>query len=333
MAAGQPERPTDPIRFVITEDNASQRLDVILNQLVEEIPSRSFGAKLIGAGFVTLNGRAARPSSRPAAGDVLELDASCLTPADLPPQPENIPLSIVFEDGDLLVVDKPPGLVVHPGAGVSSGTLVNAVLAHCGATLPSLGGPVRAGIVHRLDRDTSGVMVVAKTQRALTGLSAQFAEHSHGRKYQALVFRTPQPEQGHVETNHGRDPRNRLKFAVVGAGQGKRAALHYQTLQKFSGGLFSLIECELETGRTHQIRVQMTHLGCPLIGDALYGAVPEQVRNRTQVWANLRRIAQRQMLHATSLTLRHPVTGTSLAFQAKLPEDFLAVLNFLHALG
>ena len=261
-------------------------------------------------------------------GDILRVDLSFLQTRSEIPQAESIPLHIVFEDEDLLVINKPVGMVVHPGAGVFSGTLVNAVLAHCGATLPSLGEPARAGIVHRLDRDTSGVMVVAKSQLALTELSRQFADHSQKRIYMALVYGKPE-KSGHIETWHGRDPRNRIKYASLPEGQGKKAILDFRLRETFHAGLVSMVECELYTGRTHQIRVQMTSLKHPLLGDSLYGTPSPSLKANKELWAALQILLTRQMLHAHLLGFRHPRTGQVLTFECPPPPDFTEVVAAL----
>lgn len=318
----------------ITESLHGTRLDIALNRLFEVVPSRSYGAKLIERQRVRLNGKTAKASNRVNAGDLLSLNLSFLSETHEIPEPENIPLEIIFEDEHLIAINKPANLVIHPGAGIHSGTLVNAILAHCGVTLPTLGGPARAGIVHRLDRDTTGVMVVAKTQAALTGLAAQFAAHTHGRLYEALVYQSPKPIDGKIETWHIRDPRNRLRFACSPAeGQGKRAALSYSTQETFGENIAAKVRCELETGRTHQIRVQMTHIGCPLIGDSLYGNPGPRARSTPGLIGQLQKIAHRQMLHATTLTLTHPISKTHLAFESKLPDDFIAVMEILRTCG
>jgi 23S rRNA pseudouridine1911/1915/1917 synthase len=304
------------------------RLDVYLFSLFDEIPSRSFATKVIETGFVKLNDKLTKPSSKLAAGDKVTHDLSWQQPSIDNPAAENIPLEILFEDEHMLVINKQPGIVVHPGAGVPSGTIVNAVLFHCGTTLPSLSSPIRAGIVHRLDRDTSGVMVIAKTQKALTHLSAQFAKHSQGRKYLAIASKVPDPKQGTIETWHGRDPRNRLKFSVTPEGVGKIARMSYLTTEIFSTH-GALIECELATGRTHQIRVQLTHLSCPLLGDTVYGSALARWQNFPIMFKNLEIAARRQMLHAVSLELDHPVTGERVYFVSPPPADFQSVLEIL----
>jgi 23S rRNA pseudouridine1911/1915/1917 synthase len=309
--------------------NAPERLDVVVARLVDAIPSRSFAARLIDAGLVLVDGKRVKASFRVETRHTVEVDISFLERASTPPQGEAIPLTILFEDDDILVIDKPAGLVVHPGAGVSSGTLVNAVLAHCGSTLPSLGGAERAGIVHRLDRDTSGVMVVAKSQRALTELSRQFSSHTQERRYLALCYGTPPLPSGTLETWHGRDPRNRLRFAVVAEGQGKRARLDYTVNTVFGEERASLVECLLHTGRTHQIRVQLTSVRAPLLGDALYALPQKPLSDNKSDAAALGKLLNRQMLHARLLALTHPASGSRMVFESQPPADFQEVVMHL----
>lgn len=331
----------DKVTLVVSEDEVGLRLDFALTRLLELIPSRSFAQKLLESQAVLVSGKLRKSSWILKADDVIEVDLSALKPPPSVPQPQTIPLDIIFEDKDILVINKPAGLVVHPGAGVPDGTLVNAVLAHTGATLPSLGDPLRAGLVHRLDRDTSGVMVVAKTQRALTELSRQFAEHAQLRRYLALVFGEPTHTPRVVETWHGRDPKNRLKYAVLPEGQGKSARMQIKTEKVFAGGKASLVVCELYTGRTHQIRVQMAHLGHGLLGDALYGASATSgsatganaMMKDKPLWAKVRAAAPRQMLHAALLGITHPVSGERLEFEIQPPQDFQVLEKLLGDCG
>jgi 23S rRNA pseudouridine1911/1915/1917 synthase len=304
------------------------RLDVVVGQLYGGIPSRSVAARLIESGNVLLNGGPSKCSARTVAGDVVSINTSVLANQGCDPEPQDIPLDVLFEDSEILIINKPAGMVVHPGAGVRDGTLVNAVLAHCGEGLPTLGGPARAGIVHRLDKETSGVMVVAKTLRALTTISAQFARHEQTRRYLALVNGVPNPTEGLVSTWHGRDPRHRIRFAVLPDGVGKPARMRYETREIFSN-LCSLQACTLFTGRTHQIRVQMRHIGCALLGDHLYGAQHPRLCGDKPLWASVEPLLTRQMLHAELLVLQHPESGETLSFTAPLPPDFTRLLALL----
>lgn len=307
-----------------------QRLDVVVSTLCPHIPSRAWVQRLIQQGAVAVNGKVqTKPSYKVAQAQSLVVDSSALAVVESAPLGEAIALSILYEDDHILVVDKAAGMVVHPGAGVHSGTLVNAILAHCGCTLPSLGTSHRAGIVHRLDKDTSGVMVVAKSTHALTTLSRQFAAHAQTRVYVALVYGTPVPAQGRIETWHGRHAQHRLKYAVQPDGTGKKAILDYAVRTPLADGLVSLVECRLFTGRTHQIRVQMSHLGHGIIGDTLYTA-PRSVApcKGTPIGGYIKQHTKRHMLHASVLEFLHPVTQEPLSFEAPLPPDFADAMQF-----
>ena len=298
------------------------RLDKALMSFVTMLPSRTFATKLIENNFVTVNNRI-----RTKAGfllkngdevlvdlSLLEQKSAPLFSEDLLPQEQGF--DVIFEDEHILVIDKKAGVVVHPGAGHHGHTLVQSLYKYCGS-LPSLGGEERAGLVHRLDRDTSGVMVVAKTQIALTQLSTQFSKQAKTRYYHALCYGIPPSPSGIIETNHGRDPKNRIKFKVLEEG-GKVAKSEYQTRETFHHK-YSLIECHLFTGRTHQIRVQLEHIKCPVIGDSLYTKGIKSPRIK----------AHRQMLHATSLSFQHPVSHQTVTFEAPWPPDFQTCLESL----
>ena len=293
--------------------------------------SRARFQSLIAGGHVTVDGRTivdtsfrVKPGSTVVAG-VPEASAA-------EPVAQAIALDIVYEDASVIVINKPAGLVVHPGAGNTDGTLVNALIAHCGDSLSGIGGVKRPGIVHRLDKDTSGLLVVAKTDRAHHALSAQFAAHGRDgrlrRSYLALVWGAPWPRRGTIDTRLGRSTANRLKMAVLkGETAGRQAITHYETLKIFepAGGgkpLASLIRCELETGRTHQIRVHLAHIGHPLLGDTVYGASHAASANRLPDAARtaLEQLG-RQALHANLLGFEHPETGEDLLFEADLPDD------------
>ncbi|MBV9786045.1 MAG: RluA family pseudouridine synthase [Acidisphaera sp.] len=245
------------------------------------------------------------------------------------PQAQPIPLAILYEDAELIVLDKPPGLVVHPAPGNPDGTLVNALLAHCGDTLPGIGGERRPGIVHRLDKDTSGVMVVAKTERALAALSAAFAARDLDRAYLALCWGVPSPARGDIAAPIGRDPRDRKRMAVVA--RGKPALTRYRTLRQWQLAA-AWLECRLASGRTHQIRVHLAHAGHPLVGDPVYlrrtpakaAGLPEPLRRALLDFP-------RQALHATRLGFAHPATGEPLSFESPPPADMTALLGMLDA--
>ena len=305
---------TDDIRsFVVPAEGIDTRLDAWLATQCEGF-SRSRVQGLIRAERMRVNGTiVVRAASKVEPGDVVTLAVPPPVPAE--PQPEDIPLNIVFEDEHVIVVDKPAGLVVHPAPGHLDGTLVNALLHHC-PDLEGIGGVARPGIVHRLDQDTSGLLIVAKTEAAMRTLTKEFASHVQIRKtYLALVHGTPVPAEGHIENLIGRCPWDRKKMAIVER-NGKIAVTNYRTL---SAGRHSLVECVIETGRTHQIRVHMASLGCPIVGDAVYGRPGWDRQLQPQ--------PTRQMLHAWKLELKHPVTRAPLALEAPLPADFAPYLG------
>jgi 23S rRNA pseudouridine1911/1915/1917 synthase len=302
----------DDIRsFTVPPEGANARLDKWLATCCEGF-SRSRIQGLILAGRMRVNGEvAARATVKVTPGDVVTLAIPPPVPAE--PQPEDIPLSIVYEDEHIIVLDKPAGLVVHPAPGHLDGTLVNALLHHC-PNLEGIGGVARPGIVHRLDQDTSGLLIVAKTEAAMRTLTKEFASHVQIRKtYLALVHGAPVPAEGRIENLIGRCPWDRKKMAIVER-NGKIAVTNYRTL---SAGRHSIVECVIETGRTHQIRVHMASLGCPIVGDAVYGR-PGWDRQLDPPPA-------RQMLHAWKLSLKHPVTRAPLAFEAPIPPEFSAI--------
>jgi 23S rRNA pseudouridine1911/1915/1917 synthase len=253
-------------------------------------------------------------------------------PVDATPKAQEIALDVVYEDASLIVIDKPAGLVVHPAPGNMENTLVNALLAHCGDSLSGIGGVRRPGIVHRLDKDTSGLMVAAKTDAAHRALSEQFAAHDMERAYRALVWGAPSPPAGEIEGNIGRSARNRKKMAVV-EGRGKTALTRYRVEQRFGKGpdaAASLVECRLATGRTHQIRVHMAHIGHPVIGDPAYGGGARRAR-RQQMGEAAEAASSfgRQALHAATLGFRHPESGESLKFHSGLPNDISELIGLL----
>lgn len=293
--------------------------------------SRTRLKSLILKGEVEVSARTVRdPEYRVNAGDEIMVRLPEAEPAK--PAAENIPLDIVYEDKDVIVLDKPAGLVVHPAAGNRSGTLVNALIAHCGDSLSGIGGEKRPGIVHRLDKDTSGLLVVAKNDKAHRSLSAQFADHGRtgdlSRGYLAFVWGVPKPERGTIDAPIARDPRSRVKMAVRKGG--KEAITHYEVLHSFAGTdgkiVASLIECELETGRTHQIRVHLSRAGHPLLGDSVYGTgfqskavlLPQKARGALKA-------LNRQALHAFRLAFSHPSTGKLLGFESKLPKELASL--------
>ena len=302
----------------ITEETRGTRLDLVLSAGLEDY-SRSFIQKLFEKGAVTVNGQICTSKKyKCCEGDLVEIEIPA--PEKLEAEAEDIPIDVVYEDADLLVVDKPAGMVVHPAPGNYTGTLVNALMYHCGDQLSSINGVIRPGIVHRIDKDTSGLLVVAKTDKAHTGLARQLEEHSINRIYRAIVYSNIKEDEGTVDAAIGRDPKNRLRNAVIREGMpgyesAKSAVTHYRVLERF--GKYTYIEAKLETGRTHQIRVHMAYIKHPLLGDELYGP------NRNKEGA------RRQMLHAGVLGFVHPVTGEYMEFESPLPEDFRKVLDRL----
>jgi 23S rRNA pseudouridine1911/1915/1917 synthase len=324
------------LEFIVGGDEGSTRLDRVLAVLRPEL-SRSRLKALILAGSVTAGGIPIRdPAYHVGKGDTITIDV----PEAAAPEPkgENIALDIVFEDEDIIVIDKPRGLVVHPAAGHETGTLVNALIAHCGASLSGIGGVRRPGIVHRLDKDTTGLMVVAKNDRAHQSLTAQFADHGRTgpmrRGYMAFIWGVPNRARGTVDAPIDRHPFAREKMAVRDSG--REAVTHWELQAGFNGRdgkpVASLLACQLETGRTHQIRVHLSHIGHPLLGDAVYG--PHFKTKAGQLGpegqAALAALG-RQALHAYLLALEHPRTGEFLHWEAALPEDLLLLKGALEA--
>jgi 23S rRNA pseudouridine1911/1915/1917 synthase len=324
------ESPDAPLRIVAGPEARGDRVDRFLAASIGTI-SRSRVKSLIEAGQAHRDGTILRePAELVRPGAVYTLTVPPPVPAR--PAAQSIPFAILYEDDDLIVLDKPAGLVVHPAPGNEDGTLVNALLAHCGDTLPGIGGERRPGIVHRLDKDTSGVMVVAKTQQALAALTATFAARALDRAYLALVWGVAAPLAGEIEGAIGRDRRDRKRMAVRVQG-GKAALTRYSTMRVWHGGV-SLLECRLATGRTHQIRVHLAASGHPVVGDPVYlrrlpratRLVPEPARSRLLDFP-------RQALHAARLGFQHPRTGEVLAFEAPPPADFAALVAVLDGAG
>ena len=320
--------------LLVPEDAPTDRLDRLLAASWPDL-SRSRLQALIRQGAVTLDGEPALdPSAKAGPGRAVTLDEP--PPVEATPTAEAIPLAVVFEDEHLIVIDKPAGLVVHPGAGNPTGTLVNALLHHCRGSLSGIGGVERPGIVHRLDRDTSGLLVAAKTDRAHKHLSAQFADHGRTgemrRAYLALAWGTPELPRGTIDAPIARSNANREKMTV--AAGGRHAVTHYEVAETFGPEpVASLIRCTLETGRTHQIRVHLAHRRHPLIGDDTYGAgfrtklarLPDETREAIDALG-------RQALHATLLHFEHPATREIMTFESDLPANLEAVLERLRAI-
>jgi len=301
----------------VPDSVAGQRLDAGL-AVIEPTLSRERIKALIRQGAVTLDGKpATRPSATLAAGLCYAIAVPDARPLDTVAQ--DIALVIAYEDEHLLVVDKPAGLVVHPAAGHADGTLVNALLHHCAGQLSGIGGVARPGIVHRIDKDTSGLLVVAKTDAAHVGLAAQFAAHSINRRYVAIVQGRPVPGSGTVTGNIGRSDHDRKKMALVAQGRGKHAVTHFTTEERLSGA--TRIECRLETGRTHQVRVHMASIGHGLVGDPLYSKPPKAMRDLLKA-ADFRR----QALHAQQLGFIHPVTESKCDIFSPIPADMAELL-------
>lgn len=299
---------TEQIAEIEDED---LRLDAFLAGRIPEL-SRSRVQQLIESGCVTLEGQMLKKNYRVGAGDLFSVSVPDAKPLDV--QPEPIPLDIVYEDDDLIVLNKPKGLVVHPAPGHESGTLVNALLYHCGDTLSGIGGVTRPGIVHRLDMDTSGLMLCAKNDRAHQLLSAQLSDRSLSRVYEAILRGTPKDTEGTVDAPIGRHPLDRKKMAVT-QNHSRRAVTHFRVLETFSG--YSYVQCKLETGRTHQIRVHMAHLGHPVAGDPLYGGGKSELGLTSQC------------LHARFIRFVHPATGEHMSFSSELPPEFMQALSRL----
>ena len=295
----------------ITAEESGERIDALLARALPSL-SRSQVQKLLEQGMVTLNGRELKKNFRCSAGESYEVILP--VPDDLPLVPQNIPLDVIYEDEDLIVINKPRGLVVHPAPGHPDGTLVNALLWHCGDSLSGIGGQRRPGIVHRIDKDTSGLLVVAKNDFAHQGLSAQLSDHSLCREYEAVVHGGFNDACGTVNRPIGRHPVDRKRMAVTEKNS-KPAITHWQLLASYKG--YSHILCKLETGRTHQIRVHMASIGHPLLGDFTYGA-PSPEKG-----------LEGQCLHARRLCFVHPRTGKSVCLETALPDYFIDVLSRL----
>jgi 23S rRNA pseudouridine1911/1915/1917 synthase len=322
---------------------AGERLDRVLTQaLGERVPglSRSRLQALIAAGAVSRNGVAVLDAGlRVKAGEAYAVAVPPPEPAE--PEPQAMALTIVYEDRDIVVIDKPKGLAVHPGPGHASGTLVNALIAHCGKSLSGIGGVRRPGIVHRLDKDTTGLLVVAKSDRAHQGLAEQFATHGTDgrlqRGYRAIAWGAPERPRGSIEAALARSVANRTKIAVVRTGStaGRRAVTHYEMLERFgeragAKAVASLLRLVLETGRTHQVRVHLAHIGHPLLGDPTYGAGHKASARKLNAAAQAALAALgRQALHAAELAFVHPASGKRLAFESPLPPDMAALVTAL----
>ncbi len=301
----------DIYRFQVTEAEEDERIDRYVAELADSL-SRSFIQKMIKDGTLLVNGKLVKASYRVQAEDEISFTLPEAVEPDI--EPEDIPLDILYEDEDLLVVNKPKGMVVHPAAGHYSGTLVNALMYHCRDSLSGINGVMRPGIVHRIDRDTTGSLIVCKNDTAHLSIAAQLKEHSIVRRYRAIVHGVIREEEGCVDISIGRHPADRKRMAA-GVKNGKEAVTHYKVLRRF--GQYTYIECRLETGRTHQIRVHMEHIGHPLLGDPVYG-------NRRSPFR-----LEGQTLHAMVLGFVHPRTGEYVETVAPLPVYFEHLLEIL----
>ncbi len=297
------------------------RLDRVLGELFPN-HSRSALARLVLAGRVRVNGHAAsKPSQKISGAQRIELDVPEATASTV--ESQDLPLTILFDDADVVVVDKPAGLVVHPAAGHTDGTLVNALLFHV-RDLSGIGGELRPGIVHRLDKDTSGVMIIAKNDEAHRKLTAEWNTERVQKEYLALVYGTPSNDRGTIDAPIGRDPRDRKRMAIVDSG--RRAITDYEIVERLRGT--SLVRCRLRTGRTHQIRVHMKHLGHPIVGDPVYSGPQWKGIAEKKVQRALSALT-RQMLHAERLTFAHPKTGASISVRSEMPADMREVIEIL----
>lgn len=302
--------------FVVDRTRPLERLDTFLKS---RFPALSRGAlqRLVEEGHIRVDGRKVKPTHHPRAGE--EVSIQFPEPRVATARPEAIPLEILFEDDFMIVLNKPPGIVVHPAAGNEEHTLVNALLHHCGGKLSGIGGVARPGIVHRLDKDTSGCLVVARTDAAHTSLAEQFATRTVDKIYHALVCGVPRRPTGEIRLSIGRHPTQRKRMAT-GAGRGREAWTSYRLLENFS--VAALIEATIHTGRTHQIRVHFEHLGCPVVGDLVYGSRPNK-----RLAEAMDSKAPRQMLHAHRLSFIHPVTREAQTFTAPWPADFSSLVE------
>ena len=298
----------EPILLRTSEESAGERLDACLARMADGV-TRSAAARAIAEGRVLVNGRAAGKSLKLSGGEQIEFTPE--EPAPISAAPQDIPLDVVYEDGDVIVVNKPSGLVVHPAPGHPDGTLVNALLHHCGSSLSGVGGALRPGIVHRIDRDTSGLIIAAKNDMAHQSLAEQLADHTLARTYECIVTGNLREDSGTVDAPIARDSRDRKRMAVVSGG--RRAVTHWEVIARYPG--YTHIRCQLETGRTHQIRVHMAYLGHPILGDTVYGA-KKPVPGLTG-----------QCLHAVALRFLHPRTGEAVSLSCPLPEEFTAMLR------
>lgn len=297
-------------RIIVSDEQVkNMRLDVFLSENIEGI-TRSRVQKLIDSGFVTLDGEKVKSNYKLRVGETIDVEVPEAVPTEI--KAEEIPLDIVYEDSDMLVVNKPQGMVVHPAAGNYEGTLVNALMAHCGDSLSGINGEIRPGILHRIDKDTSGLLMVAKNDTAHLGLSMQIKEHSLTREYRALVHGNIKEDSGTIDAPIGRDERDRKKMTITEKNS-RNAVTHYFVEERF--GKYTYIRCRLETGRTHQIRVHMSKNGHPIVGDKTYGVKKEEFK------------LEGQLLHAYKVGFVHPVSNEYMEFESDIPEYFNETLS------
>ena len=320
-------------KFLVTDQEAGERLDIVLVKLLPSL-SRSNLKKIIELKQVKINNSIVEsPSKKLKENDNIEV--SLIPHVEIKILPANIKLNIVFEDNDILIINKPAGMVVHPGAGNHNNTLVNALIYKYKKKLSNVNGITRPGIVHRIDKETSGLLVVAKNNNAHSNLGKQFSDHTIKRTYQALSWGILRPLSGRIETLIGRSRKNRQLMSVTEV-SGKKAVTNYETVKVFEIKdipKISFIECKLETGRTHQIRVHMAYKGCSLLGDQQYGKKNLKFKKINENFENKLKILNRQALHAKSLGFIHPVTKKFMSFESKLPQDFKKILDLLNKLS
>ncbi len=308
--------------ITVPEEGQGERLDAFLASAIAEL-TRSAAQRLIEQGLVRVDGKEVRSSHKLSNGE--EITISIPPPEPSAAMPEDMPLNILYEDADIIVVNKPAGLTVHPGAGISSGTLVNGLLGHC-KDLSGIGGEIRPGIVHRIDKDTTGILVAAKNDAAHQGLSAQFSEHTVKRVYYALVFGSPKTDKGRIEGEIGRHPADRKKMSGS-ARHGRHAVTHWKVLARYDGA--TLLKLRLETGRTHQIRVHLSEAKHPLLGDSVYGGDARLGNLKDAKLKSLIRDLGRQALHAKTLGFIHPSSNEYIELDSDLPEDMQRIIDYL----
>ena len=309
--------------IIIPEDRQGERLDAFIASVRTEL-TRSAVQRLVEQGLIRVGGKEVKSSYKLSTGE--EVTVSIPPPEPSTATPEDMELNILYEDTDVIVVNKPAGLTVHPGAGINSGTLVNGLLGHC-SDLSGIGGEIRPGIVHRIDKDTTGILVVAKNDAAHQGLSAQFSQHTVKRVYYALVFGSPKTDKGRIEGEIGRHPVDRKKMSG-NTRHGRHAVTHWNVLARYSG--VSLLKLKLETGRTHQIRVHLSEAKHPLLGDSVYGGDARLGNIKDVKLKALIKELGRQALHAKTLGFIHPSSGDYIEFDSDLPEDMQRILDYLN---